>query len=62
MKVDLDGSLNGQDTDDKKPEISKIKAKIIYLEASIYGKKVKNLEFSENFSVFELEYIITGTF
>ena len=43
-------------TDDKKPKASKIKAKIIYFEASKYGKKkVKNLEFLENLSIFKLE-------
>ena len=33
----------------KKLKTSRIKAKIIYFEASNYGKKVKNIEFSQKF-------------
>ena len=47
--------LKWQGADDKKPKISRIKAKIIYFEASNYGKKVKNLEFLGKSSIFELE-------
>ena len=39
LKVDLYESLSGQGADDKKPKISRVKAKIIYFEASKYGIK-----------------------
>ena len=55
LEVDIYGSLSGWGANDKKPKISRIKTEIIYFEDSNYGKKVKNLEFSENFSIFELE-------
>ena len=54
-KFYLYGSLSGQGIVDKKSKIRRIKAKIIYFEASKYGENVKNLEFLENFSVLELE-------
>ena len=59
LKVDLYASLSGQVADDKKPKISRMKAKIIYFEAANYGtKKIKNLfleKILEKFSIFELE-------
>ena len=48
----------GQSPDDKKPKITRIKVKIVYFEA----KRVRNLEFSENFLILELEQLIAGTF
>ena len=39
----------------KKSKINTIKAKILYFEASKYGKKVKFYEYLENCSIFELE-------
>ena len=37
--------LSGQSTDDKKPKMSRIKAKISYFEGSNCGKKGKNPKF-----------------
>ena len=40
-------SLSGQGTDDKKPKIGRIKAKIIYFKVSNFGKKLKNFNFQK---------------
>ena len=50
LKVDLYGSLSGQVADDKKPKISRMKAKIIYFEASNYGKKNQKSFFGKIFN------------
>ena len=41
-------------TDDKKPKISRIKAKVIYFEASNYEKKSKVLNFQK---IFQFSYL-----
>ena len=50
LKVYLYGSLSGQGTDDQKTKISRMKARIIYLEACNYGKKLKSQIFGKFFS------------
>ena len=56
LKVDFYWSLSGQGTDGKKKlKTSRIKAKIIYFEASNYGKKSQKYWISREKKFFELE-------